>query len=245
MQAVQPGEANPSIDGLPRASGQTPVANDGRSTAKAAGVQPFVRSRIQAWHPALSRRHLLPHQANQRFAPEGCSSFKDVTARTRRFVRQCLGRHHRIRSGFLPLEETLGVRTEAPRRVGCFDESPHQIGVTILGVAAALLIATRKTGTVYTARAGGKVPTSAKRAISSISNMITSANTSPTPGMLYFYLTRGNAGYIVCNRDRPVRGSQPWRCRGATDRGARASGQPANPLSVTAAAPATAKVPWR
>lgn len=84
-------------------------------------------------------------------SPSGC------VACPRKLVCQCLGGHHAIGFGFLLVKEASGLITETPGEVGCFDECPHQVGITIPGVAFAFFLAIRITGTVYTAGVGSKI----------------------------------------------------------------------------------------
>ena len=64
-----------------------------------------------------------------------------MIARARQFVRQRLGCHDAVCPGFLFVEETFGFFTVAPGEVGSFDECPHLVGIAVLGVAFAFLLA--------------------------------------------------------------------------------------------------------
>ena len=60
---------------------------------------------------------------------------------SRQLVDQRPGCHHRIFSEFLVFVEPFDLREEAQGKVRCFDKSPGQILVVILGIALAFLLA--------------------------------------------------------------------------------------------------------
>lgn len=99
-----------------------------------------------------------------------------VIARPRQLVHQRLGCHDTVRMGFLAVEESPRLLVEPACKVRCFDERPHQIGVTVLGVSFNLLFAVGITRTVHATRIGAKFPTWAKRTTSPVFSMITMAS---------------------------------------------------------------------
>ena len=91
------------------------------------------------------------------FHVKGLFLLQDVIARPRQLVGQRLRSHHPVGSCLLFLEEGVGFLAEAPGEIGRFDEGPHQIGIAVLGVALALLLAVGSADAVDAAGIGRKV----------------------------------------------------------------------------------------